>query len=259
MTTTSKSPCLQKEYAALGKAFVDVTKEVLELDSPPRHIQPSAKKILSRAGKQASFSQKKIQKTIPSIRKYRGDIAKRFPGRKKGTNVLPDADLIQLLANVTHDSCKISGRTGGVLKTLASNKRHVHRSSQPLRNSFTYRHFCRRLRLARLGIGVGSRRVDVCEICAAWDNHAKVQINGLLNSVEGTINNLMPTYFDVWEEQKERYGWLEPTYMREENAEYITEFVDYIQNHSVKLPWDGVLFENKQGRELVGGILFYFT
>ena len=57
--------------------------------------------------------------------------------------------------------------------TLQGSKRGIHSGSDLLKQTYCYGTLCRKLRASRLGIGKGSKRVDMCDYCANFDTDRK--------------------------------------------------------------------------------------
>ena len=92
--------------------------------------------------------------------------------------------------HVVTSSSRWSANKQMPLKALVSSKRRVYESVEAIHTRMSFTTFVRRLRGARLGIGVGSRRVDVCDICECFDNCYSVRVK----QVEAQLQRAVAAY-----------------------------------------------------------------
>ena len=90
----------------------------------------------------------------------------------------------------------------------------------------------------RLGIGAGSKRVDDCEYCHAFD-HDKAAIAEVLDAVEKALEKAAKGFWQRWLGRVEGVpDWQLPTFMREASPAYVKGMLAYVKDRLGALAHD---------------------
>ena len=121
---------------------------------------------------------------------------RRREGQRLGHRSLTDAALLEALVPNLAPTSRWCATTKQPLRTLMGSKRDIYASTVVIHTAISYRRFCQRLRLAKLGIGVGSKRVDACDYCTWFDREVRPAMKASLADFQMNINRLDAAVLD---------------------------------------------------------------
>ena len=96
----------------------------------------------------------------------------------------------------------------------------------------TYIRFCQRLRLARLGIGVGSKSVDACDYCTWFDREVRPAMKASLAEFQLNTNRLDAAVWIAWVDQRHTIGdFGTEGFIASASPTFVQAFCDYVELH----------------------------
>jgi hypothetical protein len=193
------------------------------------------KQLFVKAGKDLGVSKTGMRKIIPiSSRVWRGG-APTKSGRKTGFKFISDAHLLGLLDPHLSDSSRWSRRIGRPLMTLNSTKKRVFMKIPEVHQRIAYRTFLKQLRRGRLGVGAGSKRVDVCDYCNWFDNVLVKSIAPLLRRTRASLKELDATFWIAFDAMVASHPvWSKTeTFVQAESPAFLRAFAGHLACHGV--------------------------
>ncbi len=153
-------------------------------------------------------------------------------GRRVGFKVLSDARLKELVMPHLTESSKWSARTGAPLQTLNMSMRRLYMLLPAVHTKVGYDTFARALRRGRLGIGLGSKRVDVCDYCHWFDTRLCKHTAPLLRTSRITIQRLDEDLFVAFDDMaNKRREYKLTSFSAAESLGYLRAFGEYLALH----------------------------
>jgi len=111
------------------------------------------------------------------------------------------------------------------MRVLNSSRRALFNAVAELHNVVSYRTFSRQLQGGRLGVGAGSKRVDVCDYCAAFDQETG-DLQKAVNKFEEAVTVCDTDFFVDWRR-------LAPSSAIEASPKYLTALITYVRNRGL--------------------------
>ena len=196
--------------------------------------QRQVRQLFSRIALSAGMIYRSARKLLPggtnrSLWQRDGADTGDRPGRPKGTFKISDTALKELLRPHTRSSSSWSMKANAPMLVLQDSRRGIFSALDELQKSVSYRTFTRRLAAGRLGIGAGSKRVDVCDYCAAFDQEA-TKLRRELTDFGQAVEALDAEFFVSW-----RQGVLESPefsavgFQPEASPKYLASLLAYVR------------------------------
>jgi len=177
--------------------MITVLQEAMQEGS--KSVKSTCQDICIKALNQIDANKKYFKKVLPvGWRVWRQRSFKKRQSFIKKSKV-SDEQLLASLDPHTAPSCKWSRTTQRPLRTLRASKRQLHKTNKDISDLCSYRTLCRRLRRGRLGVGVGSPRVDDCDYCVKHDRMVRPEIHKSLKEWQLMGKSLHTKYWDQWE------------------------------------------------------------
>lgn len=145
-----------------------------------------------------------------------------------------DEAVVQSLAGHTQESSRPSLITEKPMKTLTSSVMAMVQHDKVLAGMYSYRHWCRRLCRAKLGISRPKAETDLCEYCATWDGDRQ-KLHSIIDEATSRAEAIHRDFWKKWDshvEKKEEWQSelfnkvASPSYLKE-MAKYMEEFNDF--------------------------------
>ena len=119
-----------------------------------------------------------------------------------------------------------------MLRVLQGSKRSIAAACPLLASTYSARQVARRLQRARLALGSGSQRVDVCDYCHKYDTYVRPKVASLLQDSFNEIIKHDPSFFTAWLEFKETHSrWNALGFDTVASPAYLAAFLEYIKTH----------------------------
>ncbi len=155
---------------------------------------------------------------------------------------ITDAEVKAGVEPYTSPSCKWSRTTQQPLRTLKASKKSLHKTRPSLRRLCSFRTLCRKLLRGRLGVGVGSPRVDDCDYCVKHDRKVQPEIKRLLKEWHEQGKALHPAYWLQWESSvKSTAAFQEPDFEPADSPSYLTKLSTYCNDWAKPRQHYGIL------------------
>ena len=240
-----------KELAAVGTAALSMAKGMVAADGKETM---SIKQLMTKSAVAAKLSLKKRTKAIADVTSQRH--GKHVPrgkmhGRPKGSLKMNDETLKGILQNHSIESCVIHRPTRTPLRSLTSSMATIHRTDVDVKKKISYRTLCRRMRRRRLGTAKGSRRIDCCDVCESFDQHAGPQLEKGIAGIMETLEEHLPTYFESFLPDALSEG-----ARRRESPIWLQQLIAYIASHEerneavrAELPFDVQFMLHEQEKQ----------
>ncbi len=192
------------------------------------------KELFVKAGKECGVGKKRLGNMMGfSNRVWKGAL-KHKRGRQVGFRLLTDDRILELIDPYLHDSSRWSRRTGRPLRTLNMSKKRLFMQLPEIHKVITFVTFAKKLAKGRLGVGIGSKRVDVCDYCAWFDRKLAKGIAPLLRRTRASIKVLDTTFwmaFDAMVAAHPEYS--KKNFIEAESVGFLRAWRDHLAVHGV--------------------------
>ena len=190
------------------------------------------KDLMVRVSKSVGIGKKRLRRLMPICRRVWTGKEKLGRGRRVGFRVLSDARLKELVLPHVVDSSRWSARANAPLQILSMSKRRLYMHLPEVHTKVSYDTFARALRRGRLGIGAGSKRVDVCDYCHWFDKRLCKEIAPLLRTSRLRIQSLDKEFFVAFDDMAKKHREYKlPSFSAAESPSYLRAYRDYLSLH----------------------------
>ena len=153
-------PLKRKQDAAMAKAFVDATNDVLTDGDGVARDERLAKRMCETALR-VGLSMRKSKQLVPSLGRQLTGIkgfATRRPARPPPAQKISDEDIFESLKRQSVGSCRWSATLKRPKRTLLASRRCVWSLLPELNQNMSYRLFCHRTTHVKLGVARANSR-----------------------------------------------------------------------------------------------------
>jgi hypothetical protein len=192
------------------------------------------KELMVRVSKSVGMGKRRLRRLMPISKLVWTGKEKLKKGRRVGFRVLSDARLKELVLPHVVESSRWSARTNAPLQTLSMSKRRLYMLLPAVHTKVGYDTFVRALRRGRLGIGMGSKRVDVCDYCHWFDTRLCKSIAPLLRTSRITIQRLDLEFFVAFDDMAKKHREYKLTsFIAAESPSYLRAFGGHLSLHGL--------------------------
>ena len=216
----------EKLFAAIGRAFVDTTGDVmLEGENRERSVARVLFAKTAKAAEEHGISKRRIHNTLPGYNSQCWRDCYHAGGRPKGSFVVKDSELKEALQEFTADCSRYSRRCKTTFRHLQVSKRRAAFKLKQKGLPIARRQLARRMLKGRLGISVGFRRSDDCHTCRTWRFKVAPKLQSFLEDGKQKCKVLCA---DVWE-KPEPFRWED---LDVESPEFLKSLRHHCLRHS---------------------------